>query len=75
MDSRQAGKWRGDLTRRPVADTLAPDFGRGPVLDHISLSDPLTWVGVLVASFMIAGLRFVLRGGLKRPPENDEPGA
>ena len=33
------------------------------MLDHISLSDPITWVGVLVASFLIAGLRFLLRGG------------
>jgi hypothetical protein len=32
-------------------------------VDHISLSDPVTWVGILVASFLIAGLRWVLRGG------------
>jgi hypothetical protein len=27
----------------------------------MSLSDPVTWVGVLVASFLIAGLRWLLR--------------
>jgi len=37
-------------------------------LDHISLSDPVTWVGILVASFLIAGLRWVMRGGGRRPP-------
>jgi hypothetical protein len=37
-------------------------------VDHISFSDPLTWVGVLVASFLIAGLRFFMRGGARPPP-------
>ena len=32
-------------------------------MDHISLSDPVTWVGILIASFLIAGLRWVMRGG------------
>jgi hypothetical protein len=33
---------------------------------NLSLSDPLTWLGVLVASFLIAGLRWLLRR--ERPP-------
>ncbi|HEY3948093.1 hypothetical protein [Phenylobacterium sp.] len=39
------------------------------MLDHISLSDPMTWVGVLVASFAIAGLRFLLRGRSAPPAD------
>jgi len=46
---------------------------RNPV-DHISLSDPVTWVGILVASFLIAGLRWVLRGGARRMPDDEGPG-
>jgi hypothetical protein len=46
------------------------------MLDHISLSDPMTWVVVLLASLLIAGLRFVMRGRAT-PPEpsasDDEP--
>jgi hypothetical protein len=61
------------LTPPARADTLAAEIGRGSVLDHVSLSDPLTWVGVLVAAFLIAGLRLLLRGGVRRPPHNDEP--
>jgi hypothetical protein len=38
-------------------------------VDHISLADPLTWVGVLVASLLIAGLRWLMRGGGRRPPD------
>jgi hypothetical protein len=41
---------------------------------HISLSDPVTWVGILVASFLIAGLRWVMRGGRRRHPSPDEDG-
>lgn len=61
------------MTPPARADTLVAEIGRGTGLDHISLSDPLTWVGVLVAAFLIAGLRFLLRGGVRRLPHNDEP--
>jgi hypothetical protein len=39
-------------------------------MDHISLSDPLTWVGVFVASLLIAGLRVLMRGRARTPPES-----
>jgi hypothetical protein len=38
---------------------------------NMSLSDPLTWLGVLVASFLIAGLRWLLRR--ERPPAQGAP--
>jgi hypothetical protein len=42
-------------------------------VDHISLSDPLTWLGVLVASLLIAGLCYAMRAGSKTPqhPRDD----
>ena len=43
-------------------------------MDHISLSDPVTWVGILVASFLIAGLRWVMRGGGRRGQEEKDEG-
>jgi hypothetical protein len=43
-------------------------------MDHISLSDPVSWVGILVASFLIAGLRWVLRGGRRRAQDDEGPG-
>ena len=42
-------------------------------MDHISLSDPLTWVSILVASFLIAGLRWLMRGGAR--VKSDSPDA
>lgn len=41
-------------------------------MDHISLSDPMTWVVVLIASLAIAGLRFLFRGRGSPPPQSDE---
>jgi hypothetical protein len=45
-------------------------------VDHISLSDPMTWVVVLLASLLIAGLRVLMRGrGAppdQAPPSSDE---
>jgi hypothetical protein len=38
---------------------------------NMSLSDPLTWLGVLVAAFLIAGLRWLLRDR-GRPPVQGE---
>jgi hypothetical protein len=38
---------------------------------HISLSDPVTWVGILVASLLIAGLRWIMRGGARPPPPTE----
>jgi hypothetical protein len=43
-------------------------------VDHISLSDPVTWVGILIASFLIAGLRWVMRGGGRRTHEEKDEG-
>jgi hypothetical protein len=43
-------------------------------MDHISLGDPITWVGILVAAFLIAGLRWLVRGGPRRPSSPDEDG-
>jgi uncharacterized membrane protein len=40
-------------------------------VDHISLSDPVTWVGILIAAFLIAGLRWLMRGGGRRRPPPD----
>ena len=53
----------------PTPGTFAAQR-RNNLVDHISLSDPVTWVGVVVASFLIAGLRWVMRGGRRKgPPE------
>ena len=43
-------------------------------MDHISLSDPMTWVMVLVVSVLFAGLRVLMRGRAARPetPPSDE---
>jgi hypothetical protein len=55
-----------DLTGGPAPDTLGGAKEGSDPVTHISLSDPLTWVGILVASFLIAGLRWVMRGGRRR---------
>jgi hypothetical protein len=41
---------------------------------HISLSDPMTWVVVLLAALLIAGLRYLVRarGAPPEPPTSDE---
>jgi hypothetical protein len=44
-------------------------------VDHITLSDPLTWAGILVASFLLAGLRFFVRGGARPPAPAASPSA
>jgi len=41
-------------------------------VDHISLSDPMTWVVVLLASLLIAGLRVLMRSR-SAPPETPPP--
>ena len=71
MESRQGGNRRAGFDGRPHARHLGRRCNKERAVDHISLSDPVTWVGILIASFLIAGLRWVMR---KRPSPHGEGG-
>lgn len=39
---------------------------------NVSLSDPLTWIVVLVAPVLIVALRWSLRSRRRKPPPGDD---
>ena len=66
------------MTAGRARDTLASTYGDDDQVDHLSLRDPMTWVMVLAASLLIAGLRWLMRGRSTppdRPPSGEEPDA